>query len=99
MDGILLFSPWKTKITALNFALWLSVLPKHNSLDLVLFVEYSAHYRTATAVNLFGCYTFIVQDPFHTGMNLVMDAHLMMVIKYPLKERRDFLHDTLHPLQ
>ena len=68
------------------------------ALCIISFVEHSAYHRTAAAVDLFGCRAVTGQNPFHTGMNFVMDAYLMMVIKYPFKERRDFLHGTLHLL-
>lgn len=60
---------------------------------IISFVEISAYHRTAAAVDFFGRYAFSAQNPFHAGMNLVVNSDFMMVVKYPLKERRDFLHD------
>ena len=65
---------------------------------IVSFIEDSVYHRAAAAVDFFGCSSLATKNPFHAGMNLVVNSDFMMVVKYPLKERRDFLHDTLHLL-
>ena len=59
------------------------------ALGVISFVEYSANNRAAAAINLFSCDSFAVKNPFHAGMDLVVNADLTVIFKYSLKERRD----------